>query len=225
MMNKTPIVLFALAVLLGGSLSRAEAPPGQRPAEAVRQERAQATREAPQLAELFALKPGMTVADVGAGGGAMSIALAKWLGPQGRVYATDVGAEHLAEIKAYVAQEAVPNVVVLQGAESSTNLPSECCDAIFLRDVYHHLTRPKEFNVSLLASLRRGGHLAVLDFEAEPGSKVPPGVSSDRGGHGIPASILVAEVTGAGFRHVKTVSRWPPDDVRSRLFLEMFEKP
>jgi predicted methyltransferase len=197
----------------------------QRPAEAVRQERAQATREAPQLAEVLALKPGMTVADIGAGGGAMSVAMAKWLGPQGRVYATDVGAEQLAEIKAYVAQEALTNVVVLLGAESSTNLPSECCDAMFLRDVYHHLTRPKEFNVSLLASLRGGGRLVVLDFEAGPGSKIPPGVSPDRGGHGIPASIIVTEVTGAGFRHVKTMPRWPPDDVRSHLFLEMFEKP
>jgi predicted methyltransferase len=191
----------------------------------VRQERVQATREAPLLAELLALKQGMTVADVGAGGGAISVAIANWLGPQGRIYATDVGAEQLAEIKAYVAQEAVANVVVVQGSESSTNLPSECCDAIFLRDVYHHLTRPREFNVSLLASLKRGGYLAVLDFEADQGSKIPPGVPSDRGGHGIPASILVAEVTDAGFRHVKTMARWPPDDVRSRLFLEMFAKP
>jgi predicted methyltransferase len=215
-------VTVSVAVVL---VSAAGPSASQRPAEAVRQERAQATREAPQLAEVLALKPGMTVADIGAGGGAMSVAMAKWLGPQGRVYATDVGAEQLAEIKAYVAQEALTNVVVLQGAEATTTLPNECCDAMFLRDVYHHLTRPKGFNVSLLASLRRGGRLAVLDFEAEPGSKVPAGVSSDRGGHGIPGSILVAEVTGTGFRHVKTMSRWPADDVRSRLFLEMFEKP
>ena len=54
----------------------------QRPAEAVRQERAQAAREAPMLAEALALEPGMSVADVGAGGGAMSVAMAKWLGPE-----------------------------------------------------------------------------------------------------------------------------------------------
>jgi hypothetical protein len=44
----------------------------QRPAEAVRQEREQAAREVPQLADVLALKPGMIVADIGAGGGAMS---------------------------------------------------------------------------------------------------------------------------------------------------------
>ena len=179
----------------------------------------------PQLAELLALKPGMIVADVGAGGGAMSVVMAKWLGPEGRVYATDVRAEQLAEIRAAVAQDALSNVVVLEGAESSTNLPSECCDAIFLRDVYHHLTRPHEFDASLLAALKPGGRLAIIDFPPEQGSSLPAGVPDDRGGHGIPTSIVVAEVTRAGFRHVRTMLRWPPDDDRNMLFLVMFEKP
>jgi SAM-dependent methyltransferase len=64
------------------------------------------------------------------------------------------------------------NVVVLEGAESSTNLPSACCDAIFLRDAYHHLTRPQEFDASLLAALKPGGRLAIMDFPPEPGQAV-----------------------------------------------------
>jgi ubiquinone/menaquinone biosynthesis C-methylase UbiE len=191
----------------------------------VRQEREQAAREAPPLAEQLALKPGMIVADVGAGGGAMSVAMAKWLGPEGHVYATDIGATQLAEIRAHVSEEAVSNVVVLEGASSSTNLPAECCHAIFLRDVYHHLTQPLEFDASLLASLKPGGRLAIMDFPPDPGSAVPAGVPSDRSGHGIPASIIVTEVTRAGFRHVTTVTRWPPDGKLDRLFLVMFEKP
>lgn len=197
----------------------------QRPATVIQQEREQAAREVPQLAELLVLRPGMIVADVGAGGGAMSVGMAKWLGPTGRVYATDIRAEQLAEIRAAVAQDALSNVVVLEGAESSTNLPSECCDAIFLRDVYHHLTRPHEFDVSLLAALKPGGRLAIIDFPPEQGSSLPAGVPDDRGGHGIPTSIVVAEVTRAGFRHVRTMLRWPPDDDRNMLFLVMFEKP
>jgi predicted methyltransferase len=208
-------LLVALSATLGS----------QRPAGVVRQEREQAAREVPHLAELLALEPGMIVADVGAGGGAMSVVMAKWLGPGGRVYATDIRAEQLAEIRAAVAQDAVSNVVVLEGAEASTNLPSECCDAIFLRDVYHHLARPQEFDVSLLAALKPRGRLAIMDFPPEPGSSVPAGVPADRGGHGIPASIVVTEVTRAGFRHLRTMSRWPPDDDRNMLFLVMFEKP
>jgi predicted methyltransferase len=201
------------------------APGAQRPAEAVRQEREQAAREVPQLADVLALKPGMIVADIGAGGGAMSVVMAKWLGPGGRLYATDIGVEQLAEIRAAVAQAAVSNVVVLEGAASSTNLPSECCEAIFLRDVYHHLTSPHEFNASLFAALKPGGRLAIIDFPPEQGSSIPAGVPGDRGGHGILASMIVTEVTREGFRHLRTLSRWPPDDDRNRLFLVMFEKP
>ena len=197
----------------------------QRPAGVVRQEREQAAREVPQLAELLALKPGMIVADVGAGGGAMSVVMAKWLGPAGRVYATDIRVEQLAEIRDTVAQDALSNVVVLEGTESSTNLPNECCDAIFLRDVYHHLTNPGDFDASLLAALKRGGRLAIMDFPPDPGSIIPAGVPADRGGHGISASIIQTEVTRAGLRHLRTMSRWPPDDERGRLFLVMFEKP
>ena len=208
-------LLFALPAALGS----------QRPATVIRQEREQAAREVPQLAELLALKPGMIVADVGAGGGAMSVGMAKWLGPAGRVYATDLREAQLAEIRSAVAQDALSNVVVLEGAESSTNLPRECCDAIFLRDVYHHLTRPQEFDASLLAALKPGGRLAIIDFPPEQGSSLPAGVPNDRGGHGIPTSIVVAEVTRAGFRHLRTLSRWPPDDDRNMLFLVLFEKP
>jgi predicted methyltransferase len=197
----------------------------QRPAGVVRQEREQAAREGPQLAELLALTPGMVVADIGAGGGAMSVVLAKWLGPGGRVYATDIRAEQLAEIRAAVAHDALSNVVVLEGAEASTNLPGDCCDAIFLRDVYHHLTRPQEFDASLLAALKPRGRLAIIDFPPEPGSAIPVGVPADRVGHGIPASLIVTEVTRAGFRHLRTMTRWPPDDDRNMLFLVMFEKP
>ena len=197
----------------------------QRPATILRQEREQAAREVPQLAELLALEPGMVVADVGAGGGAVSVVMAKWLGPAGRVYATDIRAEQLAEIRGAVAEHALENVVVLEGAESSTNLPSECCHAIFLRDVYHHLTRPLDFDASLLASLKPGGRLAIMDFPPDPGSTVPAGVPADRGGHGIPAAMIVTEVTRAGFRHLKTVTRWPPDGDRGMLYLVLFEKP
>jgi predicted methyltransferase len=123
----------------------------QRPAALLRQEQEQAAREVPTLAEVLALKPGMIVADVGAGGGAMAVVFAKWLGPNGRVYATDVRSEQLAEIRAAVEREALANVVVLEGGVRSTNLPPECCDAIFLRDVYHHLTDPQGIDASLLA--------------------------------------------------------------------------
>ena len=214
-----PAFLTCLCVALSASLV------AQRPAVVIQQEREQAAREVPLLADVLALKPGMTVADVGSGGGAMSVVLAKWLGTNGRVFATDVRAAQLAEIRDAVKEAGLSNVVVLEGAEASTNLPSACCDAIFLRDVYHHLTRPQEFDASLLASLKPGGRLAIMDFPPDPGSKVPDGVPPDRGGHGISASMIESEMTKAGLKHVKTLPRWPPDATQGALYLVLFEKP
>ena len=69
-----------------------------------------------------------------------------------------------------------------------------------------------------MAALRPGGRLVLMDFPPEPGSSIPAGVPENRGGHGIPVSVIVSEMTQSGFRHVTTLSRWPPDDSRTRLF-------
>jgi SAM-dependent methyltransferase len=97
------------------------------------------------------------------------------------------------------------------------------CDAIFLRDVYHHLADPRAFGASLSASLKPGGRLAIIDFEPETGSKVPDGVPENRGGHGIRPALILSELTQSGFRHATTISGWPRDT--DRLFLVLLEKP
>ena len=199
------------------SLAQQFPEPGQ-----VKQERAQAEREVPQLVEVLQLKPGMTVADVGAGFGATTVVLSKWIG-DGHVFATDIGQRQLQVIREYVAAEGLKNVTVLEGAVAATNLPAGCCDAIFMRDVYHHVTSVEAFNESLLASLKPGGRLAIIDFVPRPGSKLPADVLANRGGHGIPTSVVIDELKAAGFTHVRTFDKWPPDD-KNPLFLVLFTK-
>ena len=177
----------------------------------------------PLLAEVLELKPGMAVADVGSGGGAMTVVFGKWLGPAGHVFATDITESALRTTREYAKKEGLSNVTVIEGAAAATNLPPACCDAIFMRDVCHHITEPEAFNKSLAASLKPGGRFAVIYFLARPGSKVFPGVNPNRGGHGIPPAIVVSEVTAAGFTHVKTADHWPEE--KDQLFLVLFRKP
>jgi ubiquinone/menaquinone biosynthesis C-methylase UbiE len=186
------------------------------------QEMAAAERDVPLLAEVLQLKPGMTVADVGAGMGAMSIVFAKWLGPSGRVLSTDIGATPLAALRDAVSREQLTTMTVIEGAPASTNLPDACCDAIFMRDVYHHIGDTGAFNGSLLAALKPGGRLAVIDFEPRRGSKVPDGVNPNRGGHGITPAIVEQEVTAAGFVLQQTIASWPPGS--TDFFLVLFRK-
>jgi predicted methyltransferase len=124
----------------------------------------------------------------------------------------------------YASKEGLTNVTVIQGAAGSTNLPPECCDALFMRDVYHHVTDVEAFNKSLFASLKPGGRLAILDFRPDPGSKLFPGVPANREGHGIKPNLVEDELKAAGFTHVETIERWPPGD-KNPLFLVLFTKP
>jgi cyclopropane fatty-acyl-phospholipid synthase-like methyltransferase len=179
--------------------------------------------EVPRLVELLELKPGMTVADVGAGFGAWTMRLARELGPTGRVYATDVGAAQIAALRDVTQRERLNTVTVIQGAISSTNLPALCCDAVLIRDAYHHFTEPDALIRSLAASLKPGGRLAVIDFPPRPNTEVPAGVPANRGGHGVPPEVVEREV-GALLTHVRTVPAWSPASEPASLFLVLFRK-
>jgi precorrin-6B methylase 2 len=197
---------------------------GAQDARQVAQERTQAELDAPKLVEVLELKPGMTVADIGSGGGAMTVVLGKWIG-SGHVYATDITQSALQTTRDYAKREGLTNVTVIEGAAASTNLPDACCDAVFLRHVYHHITEIAAFNKSLHASLKPGGRLAIIDFEGRPNpAQIPKGVPANRLGHGIPASVVIEEVTAAGFTHVRTINAWPPGDKNPIGHLTLFRK-
>jgi ubiquinone/menaquinone biosynthesis C-methylase UbiE len=182
-----------------------------------------ADAEVPELVKLFELKPGMTIADVGAGFGAWTVRFAKVLGPSGRVYATDLGQPQLAALRDYTAREKLSNVTVIEGAVNSTNLPALCCDAILIRDAYHHFTEPAAMIKSLSAALKPGGRLAVIDFPPRANSEVPAGVPANRGGHGVPSEVVEREV-GAAMTHVRTIPSWSPNSQPAALYLVLFRR-
>ena len=187
---------------------------------------AQATdSEIDRLIQVLDLKRGGSVADVGAGSGDLSIALAERVAPNGTVYSTEIDPNKLDKIRQAVQKARIHNVVVIAGAKNDTRLPPNSCDTIFLRRVYHHLTDPLDMDRSLYLAMRPGGRLAIIDFEPSqrPGEPPPPGVPANRGGHGAPKSIVTQELTHAGFVPVATID-WPVSgDVQH--FCMLFKKP
>ncbi len=155
---------------------------------------------------------GTVVADIGAGDGEYTFAAVERVGAGGKVYATEIDAKKLAELKSEVAKRKLANVIVVERKEADTNLPAGCCDAIFLRHVYHHLTKPVEFDAGLVRSLKSGGRLAIIDFPPRAGLDPVEGVPSNRGGHGIPQKIVVEELSAAGLKVEKIVDDWPDND-------------
>jgi SAM-dependent methyltransferase len=219
-MTRLPFVTVLMAGLLCASPVYAQPDDYARQ---VAQERRQAELEAPQLAEVLGVRPGVTVADIGTGGGAMAMVLARVVGP-GRVYATDVTPRSLTTTREYAKKEGLTNITVVEGGAASTNLPGECCDALFLRNVYHHVTEPAAFARSLYATAKPGARLAIIDAPPGKGSELPAGVPANRGGHGIPVTVVVDELTAAGFVHVRTIQGWPPGGTYPTVVLALFEK-
>jgi predicted methyltransferase len=174
--------------------------------------RGEAGEEVRRLAGLMWWRAGTVVADIGAGDGKYTFAAVGRVGASGKVYATEIDAKKLAELRDEAAKRKLANVIVVESKEADTNLPTGCCDAIFLRRVYHHLTKPVEFDANLVRSLKAGGRLAIIDFPPRAGLEPVEGVPSNRGGHGIPQKIVIEELTAAGLQVEKVVNDWPEDD-------------
>jgi ubiquinone/menaquinone biosynthesis C-methylase UbiE len=154
----------------------------------------------------------MSVADIGAGGGDLTLALGAEVGPSGRVFSSDIDPSALEQIRGRVDAAGLRNVTIVEGGTRTTGLPANCCDAVVLRRVYHHLSDPAAMNADLLRSMRPGAVLAVIDFPptlAWLWPWPPQGVPKNRNGHGVTADIVVGEVTAAGFELVRRFDDWP----------------
>ncbi len=169
------------------------------------QSAAENSADAAWLTQALEIHAGSVVAEIGAGGGELTIALAKVAGPSGKVFSNDLNKDSVKAIGERVKQAGLDNVVTVEGRPVETHLPEQCCDAIFMRSVYHHFEDPSAMNASLLTSLRPGGRLAVQDFTPE-GEENPPGHRGENHHHGVTAATVARELQAAGFDIVSSAT-------------------
>jgi SAM-dependent methyltransferase len=170
------------------------------------------TQETDRLAAILRLGPDSRVADIGAGNGAFTRQLASRVVPSGHVFATEIDPAAVDALRTSVARDGLANVTVMQARPDATGLSPGCCDAAFLRGVYHHVTQPVGTNLSIAAALRPQGLLAIIDFEPSwllsfffPVHDVP----TNRGGHGVPPAVVIAELKRAGLTLSEQHDDWP----------------
>jgi len=117
--------------------------------------------------EALDLRPGMTVADIGAGSGYYTVRLARKVGAEGKVYATDIQVGMLSIIQRRAAIEKLTNIVPVLGAVDDPKLPPASLDLALMVDVYHELATPQAFVRRLREALRPEGRLVLIEFRKE----------------------------------------------------------
>jgi ubiquinone/menaquinone biosynthesis C-methylase UbiE len=116
------------------------------------------------LAKL-ALKPGESIADIGAGSGYFTLRFAAAVGPTGKVYAVDIDREMLAYIEARAKSEQVSNIHTILADPHDPKLPAASVDLIFICDTLHHISEREKYYPMLLRALKPGGRLVNIDFQ------------------------------------------------------------
>jgi len=149
------------------------------------------------------LKPGMSVADVGAGTGYMSLKLAKRVGPSGKVYAEDVQPEMLQKVRANAAKSKATNVVTVQGSFTDPMLPKGQMDLVLLVDVYHEFSEPQKMLRGIRESLKPDGRLVLLEYRKED-PKIPI-----REEHKMTVAEVRTELEAEGFHLAQVIETLP----------------
>jgi ubiquinone/menaquinone biosynthesis C-methylase UbiE len=142
------------------------------------------------------LKPGMAVADVGAGTGLFTRLFAKEVGPKGKVYAVDIAGNFLKHIEKFAKEENLDNVATVLCDQFSTKLPPNSVDVVFICDTYHHFEFPYRTLSSIHEALRPGGQIVLIDFHRIKGVTKEWTMNHVRAGQ----DVFSREIESSGFR-------------------------
>jgi predicted methyltransferase len=146
--------------------------------------------EAEDVMKLASVKPGMSVADVGAGEGYYTVRLARVVGPKGRVLAEDIMPDVRDALSDRVQRERLDNVAVKLGTAENPMLPSASFDRIFLVHMYHEVASPYAFLWHLREGVKPDGQVVVVDSNRAVKQ------------HGMPPAELKCEFAALGMQSI-----------------------
>jgi ubiquinone/menaquinone biosynthesis C-methylase UbiE len=147
--------------------------------------------EAAEVMDKAGIKPGMTVADIGAGQGYYTVRLATRVGPKGRVLAEDIIPEVRKALADRITRERLDNVSVRLGEPADPKLPPASFDRVLMVHMYHEIQQPYEFLWHLRPSLKPDGQVIVVDANRPTQN------------HGTPPALLKCEFAAVGYTLVE----------------------
>lgn len=145
------------------------------------------------------LKPGMQVADIGAGTGLFTLLFAPVVMPDGRVYAVDIAKNFIEAIQGTAKQQGIDNIVGIVNQPDTLPIPPHSLDMAFVCDTYHHFEYPQSMLADIRSALKSHGQLVVIDYEKIPqlsSSWVMSHVRANK-------AVVIREIEMAGFRLIE----------------------
>ena len=156
------------------------------------EDRRDALNEGGEIARLLEIKPGMTVADIGAGSGYHTVRLSPRVGVTGTVIAEDVTRDYLAGLAERIEQLKLTNVKLGLGELHDPRLPTSSLDAAILVHMYHEIAQPYAFLYNLVPALKPGARIGIVDQERPTPE------------HGTPIELLRCELAAVGYHAIAT---------------------
>ena len=151
------------------------------------------------IVEASEVKPGMVVADIGAGTGLFTRLFSKKVMPDGKVYAVDISREFIENIMRINREQGLNNVEGIVNTAKDVSLPPDSIDLAFITDTYHHFEYPISMLSSIYKALRPGGTMIIIDFRRDPAISsrwVMGHVRANR-------DMVIKEITSTGFDFVE----------------------
>lgn len=156
-----------------------------------------------RLVQALGLRPGQTVAEIGAGSGYLVRRVARVVGPRGRVYAVDVEPRMLPVLIEGLRRGGLDNVTPVLGRDDDPLLPARSCDLVLVVNTYHHLRGGPRYLRRLRRLLRPGGRLVNVDFHRR---ETPVGPPVERR---VARETFLRDARRAGFRLVREATFLP----------------
>jgi arsenite methyltransferase len=143
------------------------------------------------------IKPGETIADIGAGSGYFTFRFSHFVGPKGRIYAVDVSPEMILHINRRVRELKLTNVISLLADADDPLLADRSIDRFFFCDSWHHIPNQTKYLALIKRMLRPGGQVVMIDFHKKDDPVGPPMEMR------IARGDLVRQMEQNGFRTLK----------------------
>jgi SAM-dependent methyltransferase len=156
--------LFLLLASLAVSPGAAGEPPGVLTPENANEARLNRLQPPEKVLDVIGVRPGMAVAEIGAGRGRYVVQLAVRVGRNGKVYAEDIDAGALEHLRQRCRRWRLENVEIILGGVADPKLPPTRLDLIWIVSSYHHFADPVALLRRARSALKPGGRLAIGEW-------------------------------------------------------------